>query len=332
MHWQTILRKNFTRAAALTTFLELSQKHVEELDITPTFPMSVPVRLAQKMEKRTTNDPIFKQFVPSKKELLNTPHFSQDPIEEMLFLQSEKLLHKYPKRMLLVTTSSCAMHCRFCFRRNFPYETTHPHFDKELALIQKDHSIEEIILSGGDPLSLSDRALSELFTELNTIEHLQRIRFHTRFPIGIPERINEPFLELLQSTTKQIVFVIHSNHPKEFDEEVWESLHKIQKLGIPILNQSVLLKGVNDDVQTQKELLQALVNHGVIPYYLHALDKVAGAAHFDVPQATGKRLINELAKTLSGYAVPKFVREIPGKPSKTILVKLNFMLTKYQQT
>lgn len=317
MQWQAILRKNFTKLDALSAFLELSLEDQSTLDDLPVFPLNVPLRLAQKMAKKTIDDPLFKQFVPLKKERISKATFSTDPIEERRFLKSAKLLHKYQRRVLFITTSACAMHCRYCFRRNFPYETAVPDFEKECALVRSDESIEEVILSGGDPLSLPDRVLSGLFETLNAIEHLQRIRIHTRFPIGIPERINEPLLQIFEKSKKQLFFVLHANHPLEFDDDVWQHISHIQKLGIPVLNQSVLLKGINDAIETHTALLEALINHGIIPYYLHALDRVEGAAHFEVAQAKGKTLIKQLMHTLPGYAIPRYVQEIAGQASKT---------------
>ncbi|MDB6081660.1 MAG: KamA family radical protein, partial [Chlamydiia bacterium] len=263
--------------------------------------------------------PLFKQFVPLKKEGQNAEGFSIDPVQDISFRKEAKLLHKYEGRALIVTTSACAMHCRYCFRKNFPYETKEPTFEKELAILRADSSIQEVLLSGGDPLSLSDEALTSLLVEIEQIPHVRRIRFHTRFPIGIPERIDASFLQLLQECKKQIWFVIHSNHPQEFDEDIWQALKKIQKLGIPILNQSVLLKGVNDSVETLTALSEALVDHGVTPYYLHQLDRVQGTSHFEVTEEEGLRLMAAIQKQLPGYGVPKYVREIPGKASKTIL-------------
>lgn len=235
------------------------------------------------------------------------------------FRKEAKLLHKYKGRALLVCTSVCAMHCRYCFRQNFAYDTANKSFSQELALIREDPSLHEIILSGGDPLSLSDNRLQELFVELSSIPHITRIRFHTRFPIGIPERITHAFMALLQSLPQQIWFVLHINHYRELDEDIIRKIRELQKIGVVVLNQSVLLKGVNDNVETLKELCEQLVNHGVLPYYLHQLDRVQGAAHFEVDEKKGQQLIQALAAQLPGYAVPKYVREIPGEPNKTAL-------------
>ncbi len=209
------------------------------------------------------------------------------------------------------------MHCRYCFRQNFDYETTLKTFEKELECIAQDSTLQEVILSGGDPLSLSDQVLKSILVELSAIPHVKRVRFHTRFPVGIPERIDADFLDIFTQIPLQVWFVIHANHPDELDADVLASLKSLQKLGIAVLNQSVLLQGVNDQISILKELSEKLVNHGILPYYLHQLDRVQGTAHFEVAEEHGKALIQALTGQLSGYAVPKYVREIPGESNKT---------------
>ena len=208
------------------------------------------------------------------------------------------------------------MHCRYCFRQHYDYETQDKLFTEELQQIAQEPSLTEILLSGGDPLSLSNAQLGHLLGKLQEIPHLKRIRFHTRFPIGIPERIDAEFLELLASCSKQVIFVIHCNHPNEFDNEILESLKKVGKLGIPLLSQTVLLKGVNDTLSVLETLFMLLVDHGILPYYLHQLDRVQGATHFEVAEEKGKQLMEQLGDLLPGYAMPKYVREVPGQPKK----------------
>ena len=266
------------------------------------------------------NDPILKQFLPTLEEELEIKDFISDPVGDLQAKKESKLLHKYHGRALLVCTSACAMHCRYCFRQNFPYEKNASRaFDKEIQVLEEDSSISEVLLSGGDPLSLSNTVLSELIAHLSSIPHIKRLRFHSRFPIGIPERIDEDFLKILSHTNLQVVFVIHCNHPDELDADNLEALKKIQKLGIPVLNQSVLLRNVNNSAKTLHSLCEKLIDNGIIPYYLHQLDRVQGAAHFEVSEEEGLKLIQELQKKLPGYAVPKYVREISGELSKTPL-------------
>lgn len=313
--WRQIQRTNFNRLEPLIEFLQLSEEKQRLLSKRPRFALNIPRRLAEKMEKNCLTDPIFRQFVPLAEE---QEAFGQlEPLQETRFRKSQKLLHKYQGRALLLTTSACAMHCRYCFRQNFPYETEEKSFNEEISYLKEHPTLTEVILSGGDPLSLSDETLADLFQKLEQIPHIRRIRFHTRFPIGIPERIDASFLSLLQPSSKQIVMIIHCNHPREIDEEVGQSLKKVQYLGIPVLNQSVLLKGVNDDEETLLSLSETLVNIGIIPYYLHLLDPVQGAGHFETQEARGAELIQFLQQRLSGYGIPRLVREEPGMPSKT---------------
>jgi lysine 2,3-aminomutase len=313
--WRKILRQNFTNVQELASFLDISHL-VDELHLEPEFILNLPRRLAAKIEKGSLTDPLFLQFVPLQKETRIHPDFSEDPVADSQFVKVGSLLQKYQARVLLVTTSACAMHCRYCFRKNFGYETKEKNFTQELDLIRNDPSLEEVILSGGDPLSLSDAKLQSLLEEIERIPHIKRIRFHTRFPMGIPERIDTSFLALLENLKKQCLFVIHANHPREFDEDIWLALKKIQRLGIPLLCQTVLLKGINDSVQTQQALFSLLTNHGVLPYYLHQLDQVQGASHFEVSKEEGLQIIQSLQALLPGYAIPKYVKEVPGKEGK----------------
>lgn len=319
--WRQIQKQNFKRWDALADFLELSPAQRMAVLKNPEFPLNLPLRLAQKIPKQTLEDPILRQFLPTVDETATVPGFTADPVLDRSFSRSSKLLHKYEGRALLVCTSACAMHCRYCFRQNFDYDTTKRSFSKELQAISDDLSLQEIILSGGDPLSLSDRILEDLLQSLAAIPHVKRIRFHTRFPIGIPERIDDSFVAVLSKIPKQIWFVIHANHPRELDEEVLQHLKQLQQKGIMVLNQAVLLRGVNDTVAVLKELCECLVNNGILPYYLHQLDRVRGASHFEVSEEEGHALIAALSKQISGYAVPKYVREIPGEAGKTMLNK-----------
>jgi EF-P beta-lysylation protein EpmB len=318
--WRKVQRSNFTRVESLLDYLELSEPLRKKVLLKPRFVLNLPQRLAEKIKKNTLEDPIFRQFVPLEEELLKIPHFETDPVQDQAFRQTKKILHKYQGRALLVTTSACAMHCRYCFRQNFPYETEEKKFTADIAYIANDPTLSEVILSGGDPLSLSDGELAALFHSLDSIPHLKRIRFHTRFPIGIPERIDSSFLDLLSSSSKQIFFIVHINHPRELDGDVMAALKKIQCLGIPVLNQSVLLKGVNDDERTLLSLSEVLIDNGIVPYYLHSLDPVEQASHFEVPPERGPALIRYIQKQLSGFGVPRLAKEEPGLPSKTFSI------------
>jgi EF-P beta-lysylation protein EpmB len=317
--WRAIQRNNFTDWKKLLTFLNFDFIKENHILAQSKFPLNLPLRLAEKIQRNDWDDPILRQFLPTIEELKPSPLFLLDPVGDESFRPKPKLLHKYHGRALLVCTSACAMHCRYCFRQHFEYETKGKMFTEELEAIGSDSSISEVLLSGGDPLSLSDAQLGELLNQLEGIPHLKRIRFHTRFPMGIPERIDSSFLHLLSFCKKQIIFVIHCNHPQEFDSVIFDHLKKIQRLGIPILSQSVLLRGVNDRLEILKNLYEILIDHGIMPYYLHQLDRVQGAAHFEVLEEEGTVLMNQLSAILPGYAIPKYVREVAGETSKSII-------------
>lgn len=318
--WRNILQNNFRSWENLADFLELDSVQRKHLVANPRFALNVPMRLAQKMAKRSLDCPLFKQFLPTVQELANAVNFIDDPVGDAQFRCTSKLLQKYEGRVLLVCTSACAMHCRYCFRQNYDYEVERKGFEQEIAMIKADTSLHEVILSGGDPLSLSNRVLRDLLDQLNAIPHIRRIRFHTRFPIGIPERIDQEFIDMLDQSQAQVWFVIHSNHPDELDEDVLGHLEFLRKRGIVVLNQAVLLQGVNDNLETLYMLCRKLSDHGIIPYYLHQLDRVNGAGHFEVGEEVGKHLIEQLNALLPGYAVPKYVREIAGKKNKTGII------------
>lgn len=315
--WRKIQRTNFVQLEPLCSFLELNAEQRSLLLNKPRFVLNVPFRLAKKMQKGNLEDPLFRQFVPLAEETRTSAEFSSNPIGDLEARCAPKLLHKYQGRVLLLMSSACAMHCRYCFRQQFPYETQNSSFAQELEFLAKNSTLEEVILSGGDPLSLTNASLKELFSSFAQIPHLQRIRIHTRFPIGIPERIDAELLQLFASSPKQIIFILHCNHTRELDAEIFSVLRQIQQLGIPILNQSVLLRGVNDDEETLLALCKTLVNQGILPYYLHLLDRVAGSAHFEVSLERGQMLIAYLQERLAGYGVPRLVREESGMPSKT---------------
>ena len=315
LNWRTIQKQNFTRWEKLADFLEIKDRN--SILHTPTFPLNIPRRLAEKIPKNTLHDPLLRQFLPLQDEQNEYPGFSEDPVSDASFQKTPRLLKKYAGRALLICTSACVMNCRFCFRQNYPYEQTIPSFHEEIKMLKEDSSIFEVILSGGDPLSLSDDKLRELIHSLEKIPHLKLLRFHTRFPIGIPERITEEFLKILKDSRLQTIFVLHTNHPRELDDDV---LYSLKKIPGTLLSQTVLLKGVNDNLSILKSLFLKLSMHGIIPYYLHQLDRVKQAAHFEVPIEKGKKLIQELRECLPGYAVPQYVQEIANEGYKTPLV------------
>jgi EF-P beta-lysylation protein EpmB len=286
------------------------------------FSLFVPRGFVARMRSGDPNDPLLRQVLPLADETAIVPGFSIDPVGDEASTRQLGLLQKYLGRVLLIATGTCAVHCRYCFRRHFPYvETPNSLSDWRPALeeIVSDESLHEVILSGGDPLTLVDETLFKLIEELADKLHLRRLRIHTRLPIVIPERVTGALVDMLQSCRLTPIVVVHSNHANELDSHVAAALAKLSSAGIMLLNQAVLLAGVNDSVEAQVALSERLIDLGVLPYYLHQLDRVAGAAHFEVPIATGRQIVKQLRKRLPGYAVPRFVKEVPGETSKTVL-------------
>jgi len=232
------------------------------------------------------------------------------------------LLHKYQGRALLVTTGACAVHCRYCFRRHYPYGDEPRRltdWDPAFAALAADESLAEVILSGGDPLMLSDARLAEFCRRIGDIPHVARLRLHTRLPIVLPERVTTQLLDVLHNAGPRPIVVVHANHPREIVGDCAEALRRLVRSGATVFNQAVLLRGVNDNIEAQTGLCRALVDLGVMPYYLHQLDRVAGAAHFEVSEETGIALVEEMRRRLPGYAVPRYVRETAGGEHKEII-------------
>jgi EF-P beta-lysylation protein EpmB len=321
--WRKIQKTNFTKVDDLCEFLELSTYQAQRVLKQSPFPLNLPRRLAEKIGKGTLEDPILKQFLPLNEEESKTDGFGHNPVGDCEATKESGFIRKYHNRALIITTSACAMHCRYCFRRHYPYESGVKNFEKILEKINESPELNEIILSGGDPLSLNNETLSDLLNKVAQTKHIKRVRFHTRFPIGIPERIDGSFLSILENSPLQLYFVIHCNHPKELDQTVLHHIQKVGRLGIPLLNQSVLLKGVNNSCEVLAELSEKLSDNGIIPYYLHQLDRVDGGAHFEVPIQEGLKIMEKLSKKLSGYSLPQYVQERAGVPYKVPLHSLN---------
>lgn len=283
------------------------------------FPLFAPLSYIARMQHGDPADPLLRQVLPIGDEMLETPGFTADPVGDGEATHAPGLLQKYAGRVLLVTTGACAIHCRYCFRRHFPYDEV-PHgmaaWEPALDEIAADESIHEVILSGGDPLTLVDRQLSRLAERLADIPHIRRLRVHMRVPIVIPERVTVELIDWLRGTRLTPIMVVHANHVAELDATVAASLGRLVNAGVPVLNQAVLLRGVNDSVEAQVALNERLVELRVMPYYLHQLDRVAGAAHFETPESLGHAIIAELRRRLPGYAVPRDVREVAGVAHK----------------
>jgi L-lysine 2,3-aminomutase len=320
--WQEILAGTIKNTEELCRRLDLKQDALPaNHPLLKNFPVRVPAPFLSRMEPGNPLDPLLLQVFPGTAEANSTPGFVSDPLEESSVNPLPGILHKYKGRALLLVTSSCAIHCRYCFRRHFPYADNLPgrlHWQESLDYIANDTSLSEIIFSGGDPLTLPDAYLGWFIEELSRFDHIKRIRLHTRLPIMIPQRITESLCELLANPRFQTILVLHSNHPNEFDLKVDEACRKLKNAGVLLLNQSVLLKGINDSPETLATLSERLFSAGVMPYYLHLLDRVSGAAHFEVNEKDASILMKKLQATLPGYLVPKLVREIPGEAAKTL--------------
>ncbi len=286
------------------------------------FPLRVPRGYVARMRREDPHDPLLRQVLPLAEEADAVAGYGADPVGDLASMRSRGLLQKYHGRALLVVTGACAVHCRYCFRRAYPYgeASMAPRFvDEAMAQIAADTSISEVIMSGGDPLSLSNGRLRDLLERIADIGHVRRIRVHTRQPIVLPERIDAELLAVLERASLPTVIVVHSNHPNEIDSAVGDALSRLALRTAALLNQSVLLRGINDSASVLVELSGRLFDNSVMPYYLHQLDPVAGAAHFAVSDDAARRIVAEVRTRLPGYLVPTLVREIPGEPAKRML-------------
>lgn len=320
--WQRELAAAVTSVPELLGMLGL---HADQLSLTPlqtSFSLRVPRGFVSRMRTGDPLDPLLAQVLPTAAEDLSAPGFSADPVGDRAALRAPGLLHKYHGRALLIATEACAVHCRYCFRREFPYAEqvdTAGRWNEAIAALAADESIEELILSGGDPWSLGNGRLQQLTDQLRGIPHLRRLRIHTRQPIVLPSRVDAGLLAWLAGLPWQTVVVVHANHSNEIDAEVAAALRTLRAAGVTLLNQSVLLARVNDRVEILTELSQTLFSAGVLPYYIHLLDRVRGAAHFEVNEATGRALMAQMAAALPGYLVPRLMREVAGQPAKVAL-------------
>ncbi|MBI5040519.1 MAG: EF-P beta-lysylation protein EpmB [Gammaproteobacteria bacterium] len=319
--WRRALAEAVTRPAELLALLNLPEEPAAE-STADAFGLRVPRGFIARMHPGDRRDPLLLQVLPDAIECQAVAGYLADPLGEAAAMAAPGLLHKYRGRALLTLTGACGIHCRYCFRRHYPYAEANPsgqHWDQALAYLAADPSLHEIILSGGDPLSLPDERLAERVAELAAIPHLRRLRIHSRLPVVLPERITDELLDWLTGSRLRPVLVVHANHPREIDADVRDGLRRLGAAGIPVLNQSVLLRGINDAADTLCALSEALFEAGVLPYYLHQLDHVQGAAHFAVDDARARALFKEIRSRLPGYLVPRLVREQAGEPAKTPL-------------
>jgi len=285
------------------------------------FALRVPRAFIQQMRYGDAHDPLLLQVLTSRQEFIETPDYSTDPLDEQSSVVPG-LLHKYKNRALLLVKGGCAVNCRYCFRRHFPYQDNQGNkrnWQTAIDYIAAHPELDEIIFSGGDPLMAKDHELAWLIHALEQIPHLKRLRIHSRLPVVIPARITQGLCELLADTRLQVLLVSHINHAQEIGDALRSRMQMLKRAGVTLLNQSVLLRGVNDNAQALAALSNALFDAGILPYYLHVLDKVQGAAHFFVSDSEARALMRQLLSQVSGYMVPKLAREIGGEPSKTPL-------------
>ncbi|WP_179451879.1 MULTISPECIES: EF-P beta-lysylation protein EpmB [unclassified Enterobacter] len=321
--WLQQLADVVTEPAELLQLLSLDQ-HADlaaGADARKLFALRVPRAFIARMKKGDATDPLLLQVLTSRQEFIDAPGYSTDPLDEQSSVVPG-LLHKYRNRALLLVKGGCAVNCRYCFRRHFPYQDNQGNkrnWQAAIDYIATHPELDEIIFSGGDPLMAKDHELAWLVDALEKIPHLKRLRIHTRLPVVIPARITEGLCQILADTRLQVLMVSHINHAQEIDDELRYGMQMLKRAGVTLLNQSVLLRDVNDDAQTLADLSNALFDAGILPYYLHVLDKVQGAAHFFVSDEEARVLVRQLLVMVSGYMVPKLAREIGGEPSKTPL-------------
>ena len=319
--WQHELANMIRSTKELCDYLTLNPKDLDilALDNHP-FPVRVTRSFAERMQKGNPHDPLLQQVLPRAAEAINSLGYEKDPLAEKNANKHPGLLHKYHGRVLLITNESCAIHCRYCFRKTFDYQQNRQNksnWQRVFEYIANDPAIEEVILSGGDPLMLKDESLTYFISNIAKICQVKILRLHTRMPIVLPSRVSNTLLKILTKSRLTPVVVVHCNHPQEINEEVMLALSKLQKAGVTLLNQAVLLKGINDNAEVQIALSKRLFGAKVLPYYLHMNDKVVGNAHFDVSEQMAKKIMNKVRAALPGYLVPTLIKEQAGKDSKT---------------
>ena len=320
--WLEDLAQAFNNPLDLLNFLELNPSDFEQ-DMTARklFALRVPRPFAEKMQKKAPNDPLFLQVMSLQQEFLQADGFVKDPLEEQ-HSPAPNILHKYHNRLLFMIKNSCAINCRYCFRRHFPYQEVKSgkeSWKQSLAYIAEHSEVEEVILSGGDPLMAKDEEIAWIINALEAIPHVKTLRIHSRLPVVIPNRITTELCQLLEKSRLHSVLVTHINHANEIDETFAEKMQMLKKAKVVLLNQSVLLKGVNDNPQVLKQLSDKLFEYGILPYYLHLLDKVEGASHFYIEDSQAIAIYKALQRISSGYLVPKLAREIAFEPNKTLI-------------
>ncbi len=322
--WQQAFADAIKSIDELLTVVQLSPEQLsQKILLNSHFPLRVPRSFVQRIQKNNPNDPLLLQLLPLQQENDVYQGYSTDPVGDLAAQVGPGILHKYQGRALLIATGACGIHCRYCFRRFYPYSTSqslNDHWQATLEYLANDTSIYEVILSGGDPLSLSDDKLSNAVKQLEAIPHIRYLRIHTRLPVVLPQRIDENLLTWIGHTRFKTVMVLHINHAQEINQDVHDAIQALKSKQVTVLNQSVLLRNINDTEESLSNLSFALFDAGILPYYIHLLDKVSGSAHFAVSQERAIHLIDGIRKQLPGYLVPKLVKEETGVPYKIPLL------------
>lgn len=324
LHWQQELTTAVRNVDELCELLELDiTKAPFQISSNQSFSLKLTQHYLNNIQKGNWSDPLLLQVLPTTQENIQAIGFHDDPVGDLQAVDEPGILKKYQGRALLITTQACPVHCRYCFRREFPYSNNHASkqdWSTAIENLKHDKTINEVILSGGDPLSLSDEKINRLINQLETISHIKTLRIHSRYPLLLPSRLSTDLLKILTNNRFRVIIVIHANHANELDATVKQHLQNYHAAGIMLLNQSVLLRGINDDANALIALSHRLMDCQVLPYYLHQLDKVTGTSHFEVVDTQALALIDELREALPGYLVPRLVREVSGKRSKTPIV------------
>ncbi|MEH6649287.1 MAG: EF-P beta-lysylation protein EpmB [Motiliproteus sp.] len=325
-NWQQALAESITDPEQLIQLLQLPPSILPQLQRAgESFQLRVPRPFLDLMEPGNLNDPLLLQVLPQAQELLSQPGYLRDPLQEANHNPQRGIIHKYHGRVLLTLSGACAVNCRYCFRRHFPYQDNQlgsEQWQQVLDYLRQHPEVQEVIFSGGDPLATPDNRIFKMLDDLEQLPQLRRLRIHSRLPVVIPQRLTDALSQRLQQSRLQVVLVLHINHSNEISVALQQQLQPLQRGGITLLNQSVLLKGVNDNSDTLVHLSEQLFASGILPYYLYLLDPVEGAAHFDLDETRARLLAGQMAARLPGYLVPKLARDIPGKAAKTQILPL----------
>lgn len=320
--WQQVVTNTVNDLSSLSRYIDVPEQQLDDRARSNAFAMRIPLPFVSRMRRGDIDDPLLRQVLPERQEMQIVRGLQEDPLQEAHFAVRPGLIHKYEGRVLLTAAASCPINCRYCFRRHFPYaenRLTPSQWQSALDYIASDNSIREVILSGGEPLLLKDSLLNTLLTEIEHIPHVELVRIHTRMPVAVPQRLTHALCQRLIDSRCKMTVVLHCNHPNEIDEHVQMHISPLVNSAVTVLNQSVLLRGINDNTDTLVQLSERLFDSGIMPYYLHATDPVIGAGHFIVADDHAQALAQELTHRLPGYLVPTLVREEPGKAAKTRL-------------